>query len=106
MNRAAISIGAFSERADSRLPMIISTMNARIRRLGGIFRPKTRMTVPAQTPIAYADMKCPAEGMLTCIASAAWGSIPIITNSAAPSAKAPAASASKLFFIVALSTSS
>ena len=91
--RAPTSIGAFTAMALKALPAQAMTMNMTINVRGGILRPNTSISVPTHTPIAYAEMKCPAVGMLTCRVCAVCGSMPIITNSAAPSTNAPAASA-------------
>ena len=94
-NRAVMSIGAFTAAALNALPAKAMIMKMTMRVRGGILRPNTRMSVPTHTPIAYAEMKLPANGMLTCIVCAACGRMPIITNSAAPSTNAPEASASR-----------
>ncbi len=102
MKRAASSMGALMETALSVLPTSAIAMNRMMRFFGGTLRPNTRISVPTHTPIAYAEMKWPAVGMLTCMAAAVWGRMPIITNSAAPRMNAPDAKANMLLFMCSL----
>ena len=54
---------------------------------------------PKQTPSAEAEIRCPASGIETPRLRAMSGRMPIITNSAIPSANVPNARAIRLFFM-------
>ena len=97
--RAATSTSAFGARDAAALPATMSATNPSSSRFGGTRRPNTRNSVPTHTPRAYAEMKVPASGTLTCRPAAVTGRMPIITNSANPSANDPVARASRLFFM-------
>ena len=60
---------------------------------------KTSKGAPIATPRAYADIKCPAFGMLIDISRAISGSMPIMPNSDIPNPKVPKANAMVDFFI-------
>ncbi len=97
--RAATSTSAFGARDAAALPATMSATNPSSSRFGGTRRPNTRNSVPTHTPRAYAEMKVPASGTLTCRPAAVTGRMPIITNSANPSANDPVARAMRLFFM-------
>ena len=68
------------------------------------YGPKINTGAPTQTPKAYAEIKCPATGILMPKSLATSGKMPIMTNSAIPNPKVPNANAIRLFFIPILPT--
>ena len=77
-------------RALRTLPTVKATMSPTRRALRGQVAARTASSgAPMTTPAAYAEIVCPAEGMVTPTPAAISGSRPIVTNSVVPMATPP-----------------
>ena len=70
-----------------------------MRRSGQLREMMTMSGAPMHTPMAYADIRCPAWAMDTSNVDASSGSMLIITYSAMPSPNVPNASDRRPFFM-------
>ena len=96
-NRATTSSGNDAATALSRFPSVNADMSARSSALRGIRAASTASSgAPTTTPSAYAEIRCPASGMVAPRSPATSGRMPIVANSVVPIAKPPSASASRL----------
>ncbi len=99
IKRAASRIWYSGESAASRLPMKIVAASMSMSFFNGIRLSAISSGDPTATPREYADMRCPPSTMLTPIPLATSLRMPIMPNSAIPSANVPIASDMMLLFM-------